>query len=150
DRALQDFDEAIRLDPNYADAYSNRGYAFMRKGDYDRAIADFDRVLELMPDDPTALSNRGYAYLNKGGYVMAIKSYDRALHQRPDATNYANRCTARALWGKELTKALADCNAALKLEPGNSETLATRGLVHYRASVFDKALADTNAAATRN
>ena len=40
DRAIADFDQAIQLKPDYADAYYNRGIAYHDKGDYDRAIAD--------------------------------------------------------------------------------------------------------------
>jgi tetratricopeptide (TPR) repeat protein len=39
DRAIVDFTQAIRLDPNYAPAYANRGIVYYRKGDNDRAIA---------------------------------------------------------------------------------------------------------------
>ena len=40
DRAIADYDRALRLDPNYAYAYNNRGNAYSDKGAYDRAIAD--------------------------------------------------------------------------------------------------------------
>ena len=41
DRAIQDYDEALRLDPSQAVAYNNRGNAYIDKGDFDRAIADY-------------------------------------------------------------------------------------------------------------
>jgi tetratricopeptide (TPR) repeat protein len=40
DRAVADYDQALKLDPNYALAYNNRGNAYFRKKNYDRAIAD--------------------------------------------------------------------------------------------------------------
>src|ERR1700683_3224373 len=40
DRAIQDYDQAIRLNPNYAEALSNRGTAYNDKREYDRAIQD--------------------------------------------------------------------------------------------------------------
>src|SRR5262245_47707481 len=49
DRAIRDFDEAIRLDPKYAHAYYNRGLAHHQKADYDRAIRDFDEAIRLDP-----------------------------------------------------------------------------------------------------
>jgi tetratricopeptide (TPR) repeat protein len=49
DRAIADFDEAIRLDPKSAFAYNNRGGAYASKGDYARAIADYDQALTLDP-----------------------------------------------------------------------------------------------------
>ena len=50
DRAIADYDRAIQLKPDYADAYVGRGVAYGEKGDYDRAIADFDRAIQLKPD----------------------------------------------------------------------------------------------------
>ena len=49
DRAIADYDEAIRLDPRYAVAYYNRGVAYCDKGDYDRAIADYNEAIRLDP-----------------------------------------------------------------------------------------------------
>src|SRR5262245_28372185 len=41
--AIADYDEAVRLNPDYARAYSNRGNAFYERGEHDRAIADLDQ-----------------------------------------------------------------------------------------------------------
>ena len=54
DRAMADYDEAIKRDPNYAVAYSNRGIAYRDKGEHDRAIADFLKVLEINPSNQDA------------------------------------------------------------------------------------------------
>jgi tetratricopeptide (TPR) repeat protein len=59
DRAIQDLDEAIRLDPNYARAFGNRGIAYGRKGQDDLALQDFDQAIRLDPNDARAFYNRG-------------------------------------------------------------------------------------------
>ena len=51
DRAIPDFDEAIRLDPNYADAFYNRANAYAERRQYDRAIADYEAAIKLNPKD---------------------------------------------------------------------------------------------------
>jgi tetratricopeptide (TPR) repeat protein len=48
DRAIADYDEAIRLDPALASAWHNRGNAYARKGDADRAIADYNEAIRLI------------------------------------------------------------------------------------------------------
>jgi tetratricopeptide (TPR) repeat protein len=50
DRAIADYSEAIRIDPNYAVAYSNRGNLFEAKGRREEAIADFRRALAISPN----------------------------------------------------------------------------------------------------
>jgi tetratricopeptide (TPR) repeat protein len=49
DRALAEFNEAVRIGPDRADAYANRGMAYYYKGDFDRAIADLEQALRLAP-----------------------------------------------------------------------------------------------------
>ena len=44
ERAIADFDTAIKLNPKDADVYTNRGLAYFDKGQYDRAIADLERI----------------------------------------------------------------------------------------------------------
>src|SRR5215831_10730016 len=49
DLAVQDYDQSIKLNPNYAQAFNNRGVAYQKKGEYDRAIEDFDESIKLKP-----------------------------------------------------------------------------------------------------
>jgi tetratricopeptide (TPR) repeat protein len=53
DRAIKDYDEAIRLDPNDDLYFGNRGDAFRITGQYERAIADYRKALSLKIDEPT-------------------------------------------------------------------------------------------------
>ena len=53
-----DYDEAIQLWPDYAEAFNNRGNAYSAKGDYDRAIRDYDQAIRLNPDNALAISMR--------------------------------------------------------------------------------------------
>ena len=66
DAAIAAYSEAIRLDPKYAAAYSNRGAAYGGEGQYDRAIADFSAAIRLSPEDARVYKNRGCAYREKG------------------------------------------------------------------------------------
>ncbi len=58
-RAIQDFDQALRLKPDDADTYDRRGMAYLGLKDYSRAIQDFDQALRLKPDDAKAYHCRG-------------------------------------------------------------------------------------------
>lgn len=49
DKAITDFNEAIRLDPKNTTAYLDRGFAYVEKGDEVRAKADQDKALKLHP-----------------------------------------------------------------------------------------------------
>jgi tetratricopeptide (TPR) repeat protein len=58
DRAIADYDEALRLEPELAMAYNNRGVAWRDKGDKEHALADFSAAVRLDPDLAIALEHR--------------------------------------------------------------------------------------------
>jgi len=66
DRAIDDYNTAIQLKPDYAEAYNNRGFAYYLKGDAERAIADYTRAIALRPNYPKAYNSRGVVYMSHG------------------------------------------------------------------------------------
>ena len=115
DRALADFDQAIKLLPSFAIAYVNRGFAHAATGDQDRAIADYDEALRIDPKMPLALNNRGWGYHVKGDYDRAIADFTRAIESDPNmALAYANRGTTYGAKGDN-ERALADFRKILEL-----------------------------------
>src|SRR4029077_11704670 len=83
DRAITDYNEAIRLDPKFAFAYNNRGSAYHDKGDTDRAITDYNEAIRLDPKLAFAYNNRGSAYHDKGDPDRAITDYNEAIRLDP-------------------------------------------------------------------
>ena len=68
DKAIANYTKAIELQPDYAEAYYNRGLAYRNKATFDKAIADYDKAIALKPDFAEAYNNRGSAYANKGAF----------------------------------------------------------------------------------
>jgi lipoprotein NlpI len=56
DRAVADFDQAIELRPDYAEAFNDRGIVHSTKGNHGRAIEDYDEAIKLKPDYTDALN----------------------------------------------------------------------------------------------
>jgi len=67
DRAIADFNQALKINPNLVDALINRGSALRSKGDLDRAIADFDEAIRIDSNAATALHNRTLVRSDKDG-----------------------------------------------------------------------------------
>lgn len=65
DRALEDFDQSIRLNPSSPKHYNNRGIIYRIRHDYDRAIADYNEAIWLKSDFPAAFYNRALAYFDQ-------------------------------------------------------------------------------------
>jgi tetratricopeptide (TPR) repeat protein len=73
----------IRLDPNYALAYNNRGSIRNAKGESDKAIADCSEAIRLDPKLAVAYNNRGVAWRAKKEYDRAIADYNEAIRLDP-------------------------------------------------------------------
>jgi tetratricopeptide (TPR) repeat protein len=61
-KALSDYTKAIEMNPNFAEAYNNRAYTYMRMRTYPNALTDLNKALELHPNYIHALMNRGDIY----------------------------------------------------------------------------------------
>ena len=95
--AIQDFDQAIRLKPDYELAYSNRGYSKAELKDYYGAIADFTKDIELYPNLASAYYTRGFAKLSLKDHYGAIADFTKAIEINPNnALVYINRGIAKA------------------------------------------------------
>ena len=145
DHAIEDYDLAIQLNPNYAHSYNNRGVVYLKKGDYDRAINDFDEAIRLSPSYARAFANRAETYQIKHDYERALQDYDNAIRIDPQLRPIWNgRCWARAIIG-QLQEALSDCNKALNMEP-DAATYDSRGLVYLKLGQYDLAIEDYSSA----
>ena len=99
--AFEALNQAIRLEPDNANGYANRGNAFNNAKKYDRAIEDYNEALRLKPDFAQVFSDRGAAWYFKGEYQKAIADYDEALRLEPHrARTYSNRSAAYRKLGR--------------------------------------------------
>jgi lipoprotein NlpI len=116
ERAVQDYDQALRLGLKDADLLYRRGLVYLENNDYTRAIQDFDEALKLNAEHVAVLQKRGWAYESKKDYDQAIRDYDRAISLQPtDGRAFIRR--ASALQEKRLyERALADYEAATQLD----------------------------------
>jgi tetratricopeptide (TPR) repeat protein len=115
--ALQDFDKAVTLKPDYPEAYYNRGNLHCLMRQYDKAIEDYTHAIELTENDANAHNNRGMAWHQKGNYESALANYNRAIAINPnEPVFYANR---GRLWDRIGDDALAraDYLQAKELDP---------------------------------
>ena len=144
--AITGYTHAIRLNPDDAAAYSNRGIAKSSLGQYLAAIVDYDIAIRLDPDVATAYSNRGAVKRKLGQSLAAIVDYDIAIRLNPDdATAYSNRGVAKSSLGQHLA-AIADCDIAIRLNPDYATAYNNRGLAKDSLGQRLAAIADYDSA----
>ena len=95
--SIADYTEAIRLHPNDAKPYIDRGLAKEKQGDLAGAIADDSEAIRLDPTNAMAYFNRGLSKANQGDQAGAIADYSEAIGLKPDYWNaFYNRGYAKA------------------------------------------------------
>jgi lipoprotein NlpI len=133
DKAIADFDEAIKLNPKNASAYNNRGSSHSESGDADAAIADFDAAIKINRRYASAYINRANAYAAKGERERAIKDYDAALKlNRRNVNAYIARGALQLAAGA-MPKALADMKQAAALGHKNAYAVLWLDIAQKRA-----------------
>src|SRR5262249_21283301 len=111
-----DFTEAMRLKPDFALAYCNRGLANVQLGRYDDALADYAFAIVKDAAQTRCYFNRGNLYLLLGEYQRAIEDFTEALGPGNDAYGLSRRAQAYEALGR-LDEALNDFREALAIAP---------------------------------
>jgi len=115
--ATVEYSEALRLRPDYTNAYMSRGNAYYQSGEYGLAIDDYNQTLQVRPNYAAAYYWRGRAKQEQGKLPEAIADYENALRINPNSQGaYYQRGLARQEIG-QMEFALADYEAALRLNP---------------------------------
>ncbi len=79
DRAIEIYEKALRMSPNFAEGHNNLGVAYQDKGLLDNAMREYKLAIRLKPNYPEAYNNLGWALLQAGDVDGAIAKYQQAL-----------------------------------------------------------------------
>ncbi len=149
-KALDDLNKSIELNPNDEEVYMNRGSVFSDIKNYNKALDDFNKAIELNPNVANIYYNRGLVYCRVKFYEKAITDYNQAIKLEPnDVDAYHNRgvCYHEQ---KYYNNALVDYNKVLALNPNYASAYSNRGFLYAELKQYDKALADYNQAIVLN
>jgi Tfp pilus assembly protein PilF len=140
--AVKNFDQAIALDANFADAHGNRANILIDAGFPDEALKSLDRALALNPTSATDWLNRGALLQSLGRHEEALASFDKAIVCGPDvAEAHVNRGNALKDLGHldaargmldtpRFDEAAAAYDKAIAIDPHIEETYLGRGLLN--------------------
>ena len=128
EKAIDYYDKAIERNPGYIEAYTNRGCAKGKLGDYAGAISDCNKVIEYNPQSAGAYNNRGNIKRDLGDYKKAIVDYDKAIEYNPQSAEaYYNRGTIKGKLG-DYAGAISDCDKAIEHNPEYADAYHNRGV----------------------
>ena len=148
--AIADYNTAIKLHSNNAEAYNNRGVVKMKMRKYLSAIMDFDSAIALKRHTAGTFVNRGRAKAAIAQYEQALTDYDTAIEQDSAyASAYSYRGIAKAALG-DLDGAMTDYDTAINLMPDHATTYRKRGMLKVQLEKHSDAQRDYDTAIRLN
>lgn len=145
--AMNDLNEAIRLDPSNEMYLYQRGIFYEKLKKYDLAIESFQQLLKINPDIIEAINYIGVINEQQGKTDLVIENYNKCIaleNTNPNSAAYcySNRAGIYAQQGK-LTEALQDYTKAIELDNKNGDRYYTRALFYEGyLEDYDNALID--------
>ena len=141
-QALAAYDEAVMLNPNYAEAYNNRGIVKYELGQYAEAISNYTMAIKLNPQFFFALNNRGNARAALGQFQDAEQDLKAALRLNNNNATIHNNLGSVYYSLKNYDAALDEYTQAIQLNPNFAEAYYNRGAIYYGQKKYLEALAD--------
>lgn len=141
DVALDELNEALKLDPNSANAYNIYGLIYSMLGENAKAEQSFQRALQLAPQDSDIHHNWGWYLCTHGRARESIPEFEQAirnpLYKTPEiALINAGRCSVSI---GDIANAEVYFKRALAASPNHPNAAYGLALIAYRASRFDEA-----------
>jgi len=172
DHAIDEYGQAIKFYPGYAQAFHDRGLAHLKQGENDLAIADLGEAIRLAPNGAEqfkaiAFSNRGDAHASKRNWDRAISDYSAAIALNPNVAEvllrrgiaHISKGQARPKIGEhelaiqDFDAAIKDLDEAIRLDPNGAEAFIAfynRGFAYACKGEYDQAIRDYSCAITLN
>jgi tetratricopeptide (TPR) repeat protein len=130
--AIEHYQQALRIRPNYAEADNNLGLALMQLGRNAEAIGHFEHAVQVSPDFDEPYNNLGLALSNAGRQAEAIEVYKVALEKRlDDPVALNNLGIALAMAGRP-AEAIEPLERALRKNPDYAEAHNSLGIAFAR------------------
>ena len=160
DKAIKDFDAAIRLNPETAINYLDRGLVRETLGEKSAAKTDFEEAARIDEDLAENYYKDGRGKNDGQAYEAAMDNFDKAIRLNPEyAPVYSNRAISQNDLGRDelrrenpekakhhLQGAIADCTEALRLNPKYTAAYNNRGLAKYRLGQSESACGNSQEA----
>ena len=141
-QAIDDYTQAIKIDPKNPTYYRDRGVAYGKLKNYKQAIDDYTQAIKI--DDKNAIYyvGRGLAYFQLKDYKQAINDYSQAIKIDDKNAIYYNARGLTYLELKDYKQAIDDLTQAIKLDTKNAIYYNLRGFAYFQLKDYKQAIND--------
>lgn len=143
-RAIQDFTQAITLDPMTPKYYYFRGTCYLNIGHYEDALSDLTKAIQLYPDSSHKYyTNRAIAFIGLNRFDEALTDYTNAIELKPNSPDvFYNRGNLYARLGL-FDRALTDYTRSIRLSPSpHPDYFYNRAVIYNKLGFQKNAMSD--------
>ncbi|MFM7085195.1 MAG: tetratricopeptide repeat protein [Hyphomicrobium sp.] len=148
--ALEDFNAAVQLYPEFAPIYNNRGILLISLEHYKEALKDFNRAIFLSPKYAAAFNNRGAVYLQLGQKGLGLDDFNNAIELAPEAPELLNSRGRSHLNLKRPLSSIRDFTHAVGLDNRFSLAYKNRAQAKMILAAYSEAIEDYSRAIAFN
>lgn len=116
-QAAEQYEAAIKKNPDFRRAHSNLGLIYVQQGDYKKAIQHLGKSVQLGDRDPRSYGLLGYSYLSLEDYLAAEQAYRNAILQDPDNKDWVTGLARTLLELEDYAAAKALIEKTIKEKP---------------------------------
>jgi len=142
--ALEDIDQAIKMEPNNVNFYINRSYLRYQVNDIRGTMADLDYAITLDPDNVIAHYNRALLRSEVGDLNRAVEDYDFVLERDPDNYPAFYNRTMMLINIGQYQHGISGLNAMLEKDKDDFVALYQRAMLYIETRQYQAALHDFN------
>jgi tetratricopeptide (TPR) repeat protein len=140
DLAVKEYNRAIELNSNYAEAYVNIGNIYIQEKEFDLAIEEFKKAIQAKPTLAEAHNNLGNAYNEKKQFDLAIEEYKKAIQINPNYVRAHNHLGAAYAKKGETDLAIDSYKKTLEINPNHAKTHNNLGVLYSAKGKTDLAI----------
>ncbi|MGH7496183.1 MAG: protein kinase domain-containing protein [bacterium] len=131
DEAIEEFNQILALNPNFAAAHNALAYAYANKGDFDNAMGSLQRAIALSPGSANPLDTMAEIYLAMGKVDAAIAKFKEVQAIKPDFPGVDWRLAYCFALKEDYPAALKSLDQHLAMYPGEVFYFCMRGFYRY-------------------
>lgn len=150
ENAIEEFNEALRLDPEYIEVLNNLAVTYNRMGQPDKAVVKLKEALRFKPGYPEAHCNLGNVYASQENYEAAISEMEAALLLKPDLALARGNLGTLYAEQEKLPDAIREFQETLKLDPDYLPARICLGMLYAQQGRHEDALREFQEALNRD
>jgi len=138
--AIEEFQKALKLDPDYLEVWNNLAVTFYNMGKLEDALKLLQKAIKLYPDSAEAHNNLGNLYAHAGKLDEAIKEFKEAIKINPGFARARNNLGNIYAEQKKSEEAIKEFKEAIRLDPNNALAHSNLGNIYAELGRYKEAV----------